>query len=142
MEDAGFNPNWSRSSHGQDKSIARIFAYMRHGYFVDLGANHAEFDSNTFALERRMNWTGLCVEPNPRYWAGYEGRTCQVFKAVVGRNDGDEVPFALWHQNSGIVGEHFDNLWSSSNVLLWQMQALVLKAARWSPLSSGYAQGL
>lgn len=109
LEDAGFNPNWSRSSHGQDKSIARIFAYMRHGYFVDLGANHAEFDSNTFALERHMNWTGLCVEPNPRYWAGYEGRTCQVFKAVVGRNDGDEVPFALRHQNSGIVGEHFDN---------------------------------
>lgn len=99
----------SRSSHGQDLTVARVFGFKTNGYFVDLGANHAERNSNTAALEEHLDWSGLCIEPNPAYWPGYEERRCTLLKSVVGQRDGDEAPFVMRHQNSGLVGALFDN---------------------------------
>lgn len=42
-------------------------AYLRdvdHGYFVEVGANQPENESQTFSLEQR-GWTGVLVEPQP-----------------------------------------------------------------------------
>jgi len=45
------------------------------GFFLDLGAFHGVFCSNSALLERTLGWEGICVEPLPR---GFDNRTCTV----------------------------------------------------------------
>jgi len=45
------------------------------GFFLDLGAFHGVFCSNSALLERKYNWEGICVEPLPK---GFEQRSCTL----------------------------------------------------------------
>ncbi len=38
----------------------------RKGFFLDVGANHPVDGSQTYALEK-LGWSGICVEPQPKY---------------------------------------------------------------------------
>ena len=94
----------------QDQIIADVFGNKTGGWFVDLAANHAWKHSNTFVLERDFNWTGLCIEPNPRYWEEYPSlRSCQLVKQVVGKIDGEQISFVMRGGLGGIIGDDFDN---------------------------------
>ena len=96
----------------QDEIVARLLHQKTNGYFVDLAANDAIRISNTYALERNLGWTGLCIEPNPIYWAGLVQRPCTVIGAVVGKSRGERVQFRFPRDKApkgGIVGENFDN---------------------------------
>jgi len=53
------------------------------GVYVDIGANHARDNSNTFFFDRCLGWTGVCVEPNPQYWPSYAERSCTLVKKCV-----------------------------------------------------------
>mmetsp|Transcript_13822 Transcript_13822/g.26030 ORF Transcript_13822/g.26030 Transcript_13822/m.26030 type:complete len:212 (+) Transcript_13822:54-689(+) len=80
-------------------------------YFVDLAANDAATFSNTLHVEQN-GWTGLCIEPNPRYWYRLAAfRKCTIVGAFVGgTEDGKEVDVILSnHVYGGIVGEGLDN---------------------------------
>lgn len=79
------------SQGGQDRTIEEIFEGKPGGFFVDLASNNATGDSNTFALERKLGWRGLCIEPNPGYFSGYLHRECRLVQAVAGRTDGQIV---------------------------------------------------
>ena len=57
--------NNDKSQFGQDEKVAKLFNYKRNGFFIEAGAYDGEVYSNTLQLERRYNWTGLLVEPNP-----------------------------------------------------------------------------
>ncbi|KAI2498963.1 methyltransferase [Fragilaria crotonensis] len=82
----------------------------RKGFFVDLAANDATFLSNTYSLEKKFGWTGLCIEPNPIYWANHTYRDCQVVAAVVGKERMEEVRFRFNNGVfGGITGDGFDN---------------------------------
>ena len=37
----------------------------RHGTFVDLGCYDGVTYSNTWYFERKLGWSGVCVEPEP-----------------------------------------------------------------------------
>ena len=52
----------------QDQWVAEVFKGRRDGYFLDFGAFDGREMSNTLYLERELNWTGICVEPNPTYY--------------------------------------------------------------------------
>jgi FkbM family methyltransferase len=54
---------------GQDKWVAEVFRRSRGGYFLDFGAFDGITTSNTLVLEKELGWFGICVEPNPRYYA-------------------------------------------------------------------------
>merc|ERR1711865_767846 len=41
------------------------------------------------------NWTGICIEPNPRYWPDLLDRKCTLVAAVAGQSDDEEVKFEL-----------------------------------------------
>jgi hypothetical protein len=78
------------SQLGQDKWIVgRVFPGVEDGFFVDIGAGHAEMHSNSKALER-LGWSGICVEPFPLAW---EDRDCELFREVVYDKDGEIVTF-------------------------------------------------
>lgn len=93
----------------QDEAIAKILGNKRNGYFVDLAANDATFLSNTYALERKLGWNGLCIEPNPMYWSNLTYRDCQVVAAVVGEERMKEMPFLMAAEKGGAVGQEFNN---------------------------------
>jgi FkbM family methyltransferase len=45
--------------------IYNLLGNMQNGIFVDVGAYDGNIVSNTFHLEDHLNWTGICIEPNP-----------------------------------------------------------------------------
>ena len=56
------------SQAGQDEVVMSLLRYKEGGYFIDLAANDATLLSNTYVLETKYHWKGLCIEPNPEYW--------------------------------------------------------------------------
>jgi FkbM family methyltransferase len=53
------------SQAGQDKWVYEFFKGKTNGYFIDIGANDGVQYSNTYILEKQLNWNGLCVEADP-----------------------------------------------------------------------------
>ena len=99
------------SQRRQDFVVSTLLKGKKNGYFLDLAANDAVQISNTYALETFFDWNGLCIEPNPEYWAGLAYRKCQVAAAVVGKTRNEELQFRYTQkgQRGGIVGEGFEN---------------------------------
>lgn len=93
----------------QDEAIISLLGGKRQGYFVDLASNDATVLSNTYALERHFNWSGLCIEPNADYFYNltHYRKNCELVAAVVGGNRMEKVHFFAAGDHSGIVG--FDN---------------------------------
>ena len=57
------------SQLGQDKwVINEVFKGKKDGFFLDVGSADGVFISNTYALEKHLNWHGICVEANPIYY--------------------------------------------------------------------------
>ena len=57
------------SQDGQDKYlIEKIFNFKRDGFFIDIGAHDGVSFSNTYTLEKDLDWKGICVEPNPEIY--------------------------------------------------------------------------
>lgn len=102
------------SQHGQDVAVMKVLDFPREGFFIDLAANDAVWASNTFTLEQKFGWKGICIEPNPIYWYRLSFRKCHALGTFVGANDGAEVEVALSDKSvhgpfGGIVGKDFDN---------------------------------
>jgi len=118
-------PEWNRRSPnptqdwfgqaGQDRFVYQLLNNRKNGFFLDLASNDARTLSNTFALERYHNWTGICMEPNPVYWHDLSYRDhCHVVGAVVGKHRMEEIDFELFASKQsgtggGIVKAGFDN---------------------------------
>ena len=59
----------SYSQHGQDVYlIENIYKNKRNGYFIELGASDGKHISNTYLLEQRYDWKGICIEPNAKFY--------------------------------------------------------------------------
>lgn len=57
------------SQIGQDFwVICEVFNQKKNGYFVEIGSVDGTSYSNTFILEKRYDWTGLCIEANPIFY--------------------------------------------------------------------------
>jgi len=53
--------------HKQDKwLIEEYFKFKTNGYFIDLAAGDGIFLSNTYLLEKELNWKGICIEANDK----------------------------------------------------------------------------
>lgn len=57
------------SQIGQDKYyVENIIKHRKNGVFLDIGAHDGITFSNTYYLEKYLEWTGICVEPNPNMY--------------------------------------------------------------------------
>ena len=58
---------WSGSTglNNLDLELIKILGNRRKGFFVELGANDGIRQSNTYMLQKKFDWTGLLIEPNP-----------------------------------------------------------------------------
>jgi len=60
------------------------FKDRRDGVFVEVGANHHQRSSNSYYLERVMGWSGVAIEPQVKFAAGYrEHRPKTTFVPLV-----------------------------------------------------------
>lgn len=63
----------SRYSQFAEEWIIRdFFDDRRGGFFLDVGANHYQYASTTYYLEKHLGWSGIAVEPLRRFAAEYE----------------------------------------------------------------------
>ncbi|KAL7487388.1 hypothetical protein ACHAW6_012990 [Cyclotella cf. meneghiniana] len=59
-------------------------------FFLDIGAYHGLWCSNSYLLEKEHGWEGACVEPFPD---GFRRRSCQLFVNAMSDTDGAVVHF-------------------------------------------------
>ena len=63
---------WAKNSFGPEEWIIRdFFQDKRGGFFLDVGANDYKVTSNTFYLEDKLQWSGIAIEPQKQFEAGY-----------------------------------------------------------------------
>lgn len=84
------------SQVGQDKLVMGLLQNPKNGYFIDLAANDATNLSNTYQLEKQLQWNGICIEPNPLYWTSLSHRKCHIAAAVVGKTRMEEIRFRMY----------------------------------------------
>jgi len=93
----------------QDYAVLQYYYYKRNGFFVDIGAYDGTYLSNTYLLESRWGWTGICAEPLPTEFTQLtkvRPESICVNQAVFSIGD-IEIDYAVAGLFSGIV-EYLD----------------------------------
>jgi len=118
------NPNWvedikylSFSQIGQDLWVLEQTGYKRNGYFVEFGATDGVLLSNTYLLENKFAWSGVCIEPNPKLFEKLKlNRTCKVSMACIGATTGEEVEFIFADAFGGIKSYAHEDMHSDKRM--------------------------
>jgi len=82
------------SQFGQDLKVLDFYARKENCYFVEIGSGDGVLESNTYLLEQKFSWSGICVEP-----VGYQfeklvvNRTCICVNKAVYDETVHEVEF-------------------------------------------------
>ena len=106
----------SLSQAGQDVWVfGEAFNGMRDGYFLEIGSDDGISLNNTFLLEKRYRWRGLCIEANPMaYQDLVKVRRATCLNACVDSTE-REVDFVQRDQLSGILADDTDNRRTEGN---------------------------
>jgi FkbM family methyltransferase len=56
------------SQSNQDKWVVEFLNFKKNGYFIELGAYDGIQTSNTYYMEKNLDWDGICVEANPFFF--------------------------------------------------------------------------
>ena len=101
------------SQNYQDYWVYTELNNYKNGYFIDIGAANGIFISNTYFLEKNLNWNGVCVEPNKYLLQDlHTNRTCIIDDSVIG-SDGQIVQYIGYDSNM-----HTQMYSYTSNVIL------------------------
>eukprot|EP00931_Biecheleriopsis_adriatica_P090142 TRINITY_DN64173_c0_g1_i1.p1 TRINITY_DN64173_c0_g1~~TRINITY_DN64173_c0_g1_i1.p1 ORF type:complete len:388 (+),score=63.65 TRINITY_DN64173_c0_g1_i1:42-1166(+) len=95
----------SRSQLGQDRWVLERFQYFRGGFFLEIGAYHAELISNTVLLEEAADWSGICVDPFPG--GDWSSRKATLVRVAVGP-DGETHKFVAPGSALGGLADKMD----------------------------------
>ncbi len=105
--------------HAQnDRWIAEaVFPGMRNGFFVEAGACGGMSGSASFALERDLDWQGICVEPLDFYYQILvRKRSCRTDNRCLSSTSGERVRFLSYVEDrarSGIEELNKNGPWAS-----------------------------
>jgi FkbM family methyltransferase len=98
------------SQAGQDLWVfGEAFNEGRKGYFLDIGAHDGIYLSNTYILERRYDWNGICVEANPDSFAQLRKNRRAICVNACLDSAEDFVDFAKRGVMGGIISPNMDN---------------------------------
>lgn len=101
--------NDSYSQFGQDLDVIDYLKNKRRGYFVDVGAANPRELSNTYLLEKKYHWKGICIEPQENYYNDLKNnRNCIVDNSLLYSEKGKVFDFS--ETNNGLAGitKHID----------------------------------
>lgn len=72
------------SQSDQDKWVCDYLKYKTNGYFIDVGAYDGIQTSNTYTLEKYLNWQGICIEANSSIFNSLQkNRTSKNYNVAV-----------------------------------------------------------
>jgi len=99
-----------KSQYGQDKFIIEnVFDFMTHGYFVDIGAGDGDVISNTYVMEKELNWTGVCIEPSSvSFQKLLNNRSCICDDTLIYSSKGSIHYYDI--QDTGYYNEYFSSI--------------------------------
>lgn len=83
----------SYSQLGQDMWVLEVTQQKEQGFYVEIGAVDGIELSNTYALEKYYEWSGICVEPSKQYNALVVNRRCIADNRVVYNSNGELIDF-------------------------------------------------
>lgn len=92
------------SQLGQELWVLERVDYKRDGFFVEFGATDGITLSNSWLLEHEFGWSGICAEPNPKFFKDLQAnRSCVVSDECIGQHSGDRISFILADVYGGIA---------------------------------------
>lgn len=72
------------SQFGQDIDVLEYLNYKENGYFIEVGAYDGIELSNTYLLEKKYNWEGLCIEPQEYFYQKLkDNRNCYNDNSLI-----------------------------------------------------------
>lgn len=84
----------SKSQIGQDLMAALVSDFKAGGYFVEFGATDGVTLSNSYLLEKELNWSGILAEPARVWHRSLEvNRTANICKLAVWSSSGQKLLF-------------------------------------------------
>jgi FkbM family methyltransferase len=96
----------------QDMKVLEFYRNKTNGYFVEVGASDGIQLSNTYLLETKYGWKGVCCEPLPsKFDALVQNRPhCVCVKDAVYDQTGLNVTFDISHRSDMLSGitQHID----------------------------------
>lgn len=99
------------SQKNQDEWVIKeVFNYKKNGFFIDLAASDGKSINNTYLLEKELNWNGICIEPNQKYFNKLKNnRNCILENTCVDYKN-HEIKFRFDNGSlGGIVDKDTDN---------------------------------
>jgi hypothetical protein len=71
---------YSQEWTAQDQFVAETLNFMKNGIFLDIGCYHYQDISNTYYLEKELNWKGIAIDLDGSFEQGWiENRPNSVF---------------------------------------------------------------
>ncbi len=89
---------------GQDKWVIQMFGKRKRGYFLDIGASDGININNTYVLEHRFGWSGICFEPGLQFDNLQRNRAAIVSDHCLYNRSGDHVQFQVAIENNDYSG--------------------------------------
>ena len=77
--------------------------HIHKGLYIDIGANHPTYLSNTAFFDKCLGWKGICVEPQKHYYSPLiRDRTCEVISTCISSTY-EEIEYAEAGVQGGIT---------------------------------------
>jgi len=114
------------SQKGQDKFLNEcIFNHKKTGFFVEIGAHDGVSFSNSYFFEKNLQWTGICVEPNPNVFNTLQTNRNCICEQICISDSHAKKPFLLCNgymleMYSGLLDtydpRHLDRIYTEMNI--------------------------
>jgi FkbM family methyltransferase len=102
----------SQSQLGQDLEVLNFYNNKERGFFIEIGASDGIKLSNTYLLETRYNWRGICCEPIPQNFEKLVKNRpgSQCYREAVYNKSGLTLTFDIAHTSDLVSGisDHID----------------------------------
>ena len=122
----------SHSQLGQDLKVIKFYNKKENGFFIEIGASDGLELSNTYLLENKYKWKGICCEPIPNNFEklvkNRQNSIC--YNEAVYNQSGLTLSFDIAHNYDLLSGisEHIDKHKSTvdANKTIIQVQTISL----------------
>jgi FkbM family methyltransferase len=92
LNDESFEYRQFHSQFGEDRFIYKNINLPRNGVFVDVGAGHPTYLSNTYFFEKN-GWAGICIDADPTQYELLKKERAHVEWAAISSHEG-EIEFS------------------------------------------------
>lgn len=131
IRDMLFLPKGSEETQlNQDIFALIINRFKRGGTFIEIGANDGYTLSNTLYLEENFDWSGILVEPNPKYFKSLQKRKSKIFPFAISESKG-----SIEFLDAGLYGGATDSITGTHKRMLKDAKKIYVKTETLSTLA-------